>query len=73
MDQAIKAYREAAVEQLRNQLILDNVDYVRKILSTMTSVLPNNYDRENLEQAGIVALVETANSFEPERAIKFRT
>ena len=73
MDQAIKAYRDAAVEQLRNQLILDNVDYVRKILSTMTSVLPNNYDRENLEQAGIVALVETANSFEPERGIKFRT
>ena len=73
MYQAIKAYRDAAVEQLRNQLILDNVDYVRKILSTMTSILPNNYDRENLEQAGIVALVETANSFEPERGIKFRT
>ena len=57
MDQAIQTYKKASSEQLRDQLILDNVDYVRKILSTITAGLPKHYDRENLEQAGIVASV----------------
>ena len=61
MDQAIQTYQKASSEHLRDQLILDNVVYVRKILSTITAGLPSHYDKENLEQAGIVALVETAN------------
>lgn len=73
MDSATKAYKKASIEQLREQLILDNVDYVRKILSTLTVGLPDNYDKENLEQAGIVGLVETANSFDPGRGVSFRT
>lgn len=73
MDSATKAYKKASIEQLREQLILDNVDYVRKILSTLTAGLPDNYDKENLEQAGIVGLVETANSFDPGRGVSFRT
>ena len=73
MDSATKAYKKASIEQLREQLILDNVDYVRKILSTLTVGLPENYDKENLEQAGIVGLVETANSFDPGRGVSFRT
>ena len=73
MDQAIQTYKKASSEQLRDQLILDNVDYVRKILSTITAGLPKHYDRENLEQAGIVALVETANTFDASRGVSFRT
>ena len=57
----------------REQLILDNLMYVRKILSTLTAGLPPHYDRENLEQAGFVGLVETANTFDPSRGIAFRT
>ena len=73
MDPAIQTYQKASTEHLRDQLILDNVDYVRKILSTITAGLPSHYDKENLEQAGVVALVETANSFEPARGVSFRT
>ena len=73
MDQAIQTYKKASSEQIRDQLILDNVDYVRKILSTITAGLPKHYDRENLEQAGIVALVETANTFDASRGVSFRT
>lgn len=73
MDQAIQTYKKASSEQLRDRLILDNVDYVRKILSTITAGLPKNYDRENLEQAGVVALVETANTFDMARGVSFRT
>ena len=73
MESATKAYQRASAGALRDQLILDNVDYVRKILSTLTVGLPAHCDRENLEQAGIVGLVETANSFDPTRGIQFRT
>ena len=73
MDTATRAYQQAAGEQTRERLILDNVDYVRKILSTLTVGLPPHCDKENLEQAGIVGLVETANSFDPTRGVAFRT
>lgn len=73
MEPAIQAYRHASHELRREQLILDNVDYVRKILSTLTVNLSSSYDFENLEQAGLVALVETANSYDPARGVQFRT
>ncbi len=73
MNSATRAYKNASLEQLREKLILDNLIYVRKILSTMTAGLPPNYDKENLEQAGIVGLVETAKSFDPNRGVAFRT
>ncbi len=73
MNSATQAYKRSSVEQLQEQLILDNLVYVRKILSTLTVGLPPNYDKENLEQAGIVGLVETARSFDPNRGVAFRT
>ena len=73
MDTAMRAYQRASDGKQREQLILDNVDYVRKILSTLTVGLPAHCDKENLEQAGIVGLVETANSFDPTRGVAFRT
>ena len=73
MDTATRAYQQASGERTRERLILDNVDYVRKILSTLTVGLPPHCDKENLEQAGIVGLVETANSFDPTRGVAFRT
>lgn len=73
MESATQAYRQASLEQQREQLILDNLVYVRKILSTLTVNLPPNFDKENLEQAGMVGLVETAKSFDPSRGVSFRT
>ena len=73
MDSATHAYTKVSLEQLREQLILDNLIYVRKILSTLTVGLPPHYDKENLEQAGIVGLVETARTFDPNRGVAFRT
>lgn len=73
METASEAYRQASTQLDREQLILDNLLYVRKILSTLTAGLPPHYDRENLEQAGMVGLVETANTFDPSRGVAFRT
>ncbi len=72
MNSAVQAYHQASNHQVEN-LILDNLDYVRKILSTMAVNLPDHCDRENLEQAGMVGLVEAARSFDPARGVQFRT
>ncbi len=73
MDSATQTYQRSSGKTIVERLILDNVDYVKKILSTITAGLPPNYDKENLEQAGIVGLVETANSFDPTKGVAFRT
>jgi RNA polymerase sigma factor FliA len=72
MNTAVRAYQQAS-ENPVEKLILDNVDFVRKILSTMLVGLPEHCDRENLEQAGIVGLVEAAKNFDPSREVQFRT
>lgn len=72
MNTAVRAYQQAAENRVE-KLILDNVDFVRKILSTMLVGLPDHCDKENLEQAGMVGLVEAAKSFDPAREVQFRT
>ena len=73
MNLATRTYRNASIEQQADMLILDNLDYVGKILSTLTAGLPAHYDRDNLEQAGVVGLVETARTFDVSRGVAFRT
>ena len=68
-----QTYQRTGNQAYVEQLILDNLDYVRKILSTVTVGLPPHYDRENLEQAGVVGLVETAKSYDPAKGVIFRT
>jgi len=57
----------------RDQLILDNVDYVARILGTMTFMVTDDEARENLHSAGVLGLVEAANSFNPGMGVAFRT
>ncbi len=72
MNNALQAYRQNA-ESLVENLILENIDFVRKILSAMTANLPASCDRENLEQAGMVGLVEAARQFDPSKGTQFRS
>ena len=57
----------------RDQLIMDNIDYVARILSTMAFNVDGSDARENLLSAGVVGLVEAANSFDPSQGKSFRT
>ncbi|MEZ6095522.1 MAG: sigma-70 family RNA polymerase sigma factor [Pirellulaceae bacterium] len=66
-------YRKASQEESREKLILDHIPFVRKILSTMAVNLASNIDRDGLESAGIVGLVEAANNFDPGRGATFKT
>lgn len=72
MNTAVQAYQQAAENQVE-KLILDNLDFVKKILSMMSVGLPAHCDRDSLEQAGMVGLVEAARKFDPAHQVAFRT
>lgn len=68
-----EAYRKASRENSRERLIVESLPYVRKILSKFTFGLPAHVDRDGLESAGVVGLVEAANSYDPSRGVAFKT
>ena len=70
---AVRAYHQVCKAYLRDQLILDNLSFVRHILGRMLGALPEHVDSENLESAGILGLVESAGQFDPTRGVAFTT
>ncbi|MEM9412505.1 MAG: sigma-70 family RNA polymerase sigma factor [Planctomycetota bacterium] len=73
MNLATTQYQQNARGNEREDLIMENMDYVRKILSTMTVNVDDEDTRQSLYSAGVVGLVEAANSFDSSRGISFRT
>lgn len=63
----------ACVVDDRNQLILDNLSYVKHILTRVLNQLPRGVDSDNLESAGVLGLIESAAQFDPTRNVEFRT
>lgn len=70
---AVKAYHKVSAMDLRDQLILEHLSYVRHILGKMLGSLPDSVDSENLESAGILGLVEAAGQYDPSRGAAFTT
>ncbi len=68
-----QAYTQVAAEARREELILNHLPLVRHIVGKLLAHLPQGIDRENLESAAMLGLVEAANKFDPERGIKFET
>lgn len=50
-----------------------NVALVEHIVTRMSAGLPNHYERDDLVQAGMLALVESAGRFDPDRGVAFST
>lgn len=73
MHSAVKAYHKICKMDLRDQLILEHLDYVRHILGKMLATLPDYVDEDNLASAGILGLVEAAGQYDPERGTAFTT
>lgn len=71
MDAAVRAYKDSSSQMARDQLITDHLKNVRHILGRMLVTLPDNIDRENLEAAGVLGLVEAAHHFDPNRNVEF--
>ena len=71
MDAGLKTYRQVAARDERERLILDHLDDVRHILGRVAARLPASVDRQNLESAGVLGLVEAAGQFDPSRGVDF--
>jgi RNA polymerase sigma factor for flagellar operon FliA len=70
---ASAAYRNALLQQRRDELVLENLEFVRHVLGKLALNLPAIVDIENLESAGILGLVEAAQHFDAGRGVAFRT
>lgn len=73
MDAAVRAYQSTTQKELRDQLVLEHLDYVRHLLGRMLTTLPLFVDADNLEAAGVLGLVEAAGQFDPRRGVEFKT
>ena len=70
---ATNTYKVASRQQHQDQLVLDNLEFVRHLLGKLVCNLPEDVDVENLESAGILGLVEAAQQFDPDRGVPFRS
>jgi len=73
VNSATTHYRVANETVDREQLILEHVDYARKIFGSLAIDVRDEDQRENLYSAGIVGLIQAANAYDPSRGVAFRT
>ncbi len=66
-----KAYENTVRDQEQDQLILEHLEYVRQVLGKLAVRFPEGYDRENLESAGVLGLIEAARKFDPRHGTAF--
>lgn len=59
-------------EEIRHR-VESNVALVEHIVTRMSAGFPDHIERDDLVQAGMLALVETAGRFDPDRGIAFST
>lgn len=71
MEAGAAAYRQTAARDERERLILEHLEDVRHILGRIAARLPADVDRQNLESAGVLGLVEAAGQFDPTRGVEF--
>lgn len=68
-----QAYRNVSRQTLRDKLIVEHLGFVRHVLGRVACDLPEHIDRENLESAGVLGLVEAAGQYDPDRGVAFTT
>lgn len=71
--EAIQTYQRVMEQQVRDELIVSHLPLVKHVLGRLIGDLPPGVDVENLEQAGVLGLVEAAGRFDPTRDAQFKT
>ncbi|MEZ5940749.1 MAG: sigma-70 family RNA polymerase sigma factor [Planctomycetaceae bacterium] len=66
-------YQQRVWQVERDQLVLEHRDLVQHVLGRVLAEVPNHVDRENLEGAGLLGLVEAAARFDPQHGASFRS
>ena len=65
--------REEFNNLTRDQMILEYLPYVKRIVNRIAIHLPPSVDTEDLVQVGIVGLIQAIERFDPTRDNKFTT
>ena len=60
-------------EEARNRLILDYAPHIRHIIFRIRPRLPPSIDLEDLENSGILGLIDAIEKFDPSKGILFKT
>ena len=71
--QATKQYQLANDRVRQEELILEHLDFAKRIHGSVVVNLPDHIDEENLSSAGIVGLIEAARTYDPGREVSFKT
>ncbi|MEO1615030.1 MAG: sigma-70 family RNA polymerase sigma factor [Planctomycetota bacterium] len=69
LDRAYRKNRQSDCDRL----VMQHLDYVGRILSTMTFYVTDPHERESLHSAGVLGLVQAAAKFDDSQGVPFRT
>ncbi|MBN1129527.1 MAG: FliA/WhiG family RNA polymerase sigma factor [Chitinispirillaceae bacterium] len=73
MEKLWKEYKEAGSKVAKDKLLVEYAPLVKYIANRLAVNLPHSVDRNDLSSAGILGLIKSVETFEPERGFKFET
>lgn len=68
-----RLYCEMDKRSAREQMLVEHIPHVKRIVDRIVIHLPPSIDKEDLMQAGMIGLIEAMDRFDPERGNKFIT
>lgn len=71
--QAVKAYHSQMSRQKRDEIVLQYIPLVYRIVSQVVSYLQPTLSKEDLVSAGTIGLIKAATSFDPAKDAEFKT
>ncbi len=72
MRDVLREYNRTAVDSARDELVLSHLWLVRHVVGRLLARLPAGIDKENLEAAGVLGLVEASSRFDCSRGVDFK-
>lgn len=69
----VSAERASRKQQVREQMILENLPQIKYIAQRIAAKLPPNIEMDDLISAGILGLLDAVEKFDPMRGVKFKT
>ncbi len=69
----LQEYSRTAEQTARDEIVVSHLWLVRHIIGKVAARLPSGVDVENLESAGVLGLVESAQRFDASRGVDFKS
>lgn len=68
-----KNYKSTKSKELKDKLIIDNIEIVKVIAGRLYATYNSNVDYEDLVSYGILGLIDAIEKFDPNKNVKFET